>query len=209
MNLISSANGITEVSVNGAQLVDAAGNQALNWNAHIFPNGWNDAGATNYGADALNNATGHAFNATNPANSFSGSGAGLTGLNAVTNAVNIILALSSATNCLIDLNGHTTNNTADLGFILLLTTNVTIGPLTNAAPFAGKGFTVEVQQGALSYTLAYNTNNSANCATIVPQVAGQFLTMPTNSISCRMFLYFQISSSGTNAYLLGQSPVLR
>ena len=82
VTLISSLNGTTAVSVSGAQLVDAAGNQALNWNSHAFPNGWNNAGATNYGADALNNTASHPFNATNAANSFSGNGAGLTGLNA-------------------------------------------------------------------------------------------------------------------------------
>ena len=76
MNLVSSLNGTTAVSVNGAQLVDAAGNQALNWNSHAFPNGWNDAGATNYSADALNNTASHPFNATNAANVFSGSFAG-------------------------------------------------------------------------------------------------------------------------------------
>ena len=76
MNLVSSLNGTTAVSVNGAQLVDAAGNQALNWNSHAFPNGWNDAGATNYSADALNNTASHHFNATNAANVFSGSFAG-------------------------------------------------------------------------------------------------------------------------------------
>lgn len=118
----------------------------------------------------------------------------------VTNALNKTLSMSG-TNVQIDLQGYTTNNTADLGFVLSATTNIWFLPLTNTSGFAGKGFKVEIDNAGLVITEAFNTNNTAGCATWVPPSFGQFLAIPTNTTLCRQFLWVEIGSGGTNAYV--------
>ena len=168
------------------------------------------SGLTNLNASSLASGT----VATNRlpgqlANLSTGNGSGLTGIgSSVTNFTGVALT-PTGTNLTINLSGYTTNNVIDLSFTLSLTTNVYVLAVTNSAPLAGKGFSVEVSQGGL-FTLAYATNQApAGAAAIIPPAFGQFVTMPTNSTASRMMLYFKVGASGTNVYLLGQSLITR
>ena len=170
----------------------------------------NLAGGTNFPAEVVFTNSGLSYTFLDANNRYksvvntNGSGGASTSF---TNAMLRPITITS-TSATIDLQPWTTNNTADLGFTLNLTTNVTLLQITNASGWAGKQFKIEVAQTA-QFTIAFNTNNTAGCATWIPPSFGQFITVPTNTIASRQFIYVEIGATGTNAYILSQKNFVR